>query len=337
MILLTGAAGYIGSHILVELLQSGQQVVVLDNLSTGRRQAIERVEHICQQKVVFHQGDIRDRKFLDTLFSLYSINTVIHLAGLKVIRDSLSNPLDYYDNNVSGSQQLLQAMSQAGVFHFVFSSSAAVYGEPKQASIDELHPTSLPTNPYGKSKSIVEQILMDLAISDPRWHIGILRYFNPVGAHSSGLLGEFSADQPENLVPSICRVAQHRQESLSVFGHDYPTYDGTAIRDYLHVVDLARGHLATLDFLMQKSGVHVWNLGAGRGYSVLEMMSMFEQVTGCVIPYQLMDRRAGDIPACWMNPNKAKSELGWQVELSLEQMLHDAWLWEQKNIQTERC
>lgn len=332
MILLTGAAGYIGSHILVELLQSGQQVVVLDNLCTGQTQAIAGVEQICQQKVRFYQGDIRDAQLLSSLFHRYPIDTVIHLAGLKVIQESLEAPLTYYDNNVYGSQVLLQAMAQAGVFRFVFSSSAAVYGIPEQASIDELNPTHLPTNPYGRSKGIVEQMLSDLSASNSQWQIGILRYFNPVGAHPSGLLGEYSVEHPTNLTPCICRVAQGRLASLPVFGHDYPTPDGTAIRDYLHIVDLAKGHLAALAFLQQRSGTHIWNLGTGRGYSVLEMVQTFEQVTGCNIPYELKARRAGDIPACWTNPNKAKSELGWQAELSLEQMLKDAWHWEQKNL-----
>lgn len=337
MILLTGAAGYIGSHILVELLQRGQQVVALDNLSTGDLATLREAEGLGRSaagesgkgELFFQQGDVRDGAFLAKLFQRFPIEAVIHLAGLKVIQDSLARPLDYYDNNVNGSLQLISAMAQAGVYRCVFSSTAAVYGVPDDPVIREHETQVRPISPYGRSKAMTEQMLSDLAASDPRWRIGILRYFNPVGGHPSGKLGEKSPEQPTNLVPAICRVAQGRRSFLPVFGDDYPTRDGTAVRDYLHISDLVQGHLAAMQFLLEHEGVHIWNLGTGRGYSVLEMINTFETVTGYRIPHRFMPRREGDIAACWTAPDKAASELGWRALHPLEQMLMDAWSWEQ--------
>lgn len=329
MILVTGAAGYIGSHILVELLQSGHKVIAVDNLSTGSRQAIHSAESLAGRACCFFEGDIRDREFLNQIFNRYPVQAVIHLAGLKVIEESIHNPLDYYDNNVTGSQQLLIAMEQASIHQLIFSSSAAVYGEPATPPIDETCTTTMPTNPYGRSKLIVEEMLTDLIRAPDAWRIGVLRYFNPAGAHKSGLLGEYSGPHPSNLVPHICQVAQGYLPELTIFGNDYPTPDGTGIRDYLHVVDLARGHLAALDFLQQHTGRYIWNLGTGRGYSVLEMVRTFEKVTGCKLPYRFDKRRTGDVAACWTNPAKAWEQLGWRAEYDLEQMLADVWQWQQ--------
>lgn len=330
-ILVTGGAGYIGSHTCVELLSAGYDVVVLDNLSNASAESLQRVKKIIGREPAFVPGDIRDRALLDKLFAEHDFGAVLHFAGLKAVGESVARPLAYYDNNVYGSLVLLQAMAAAGVFRFVFSSSATVYGEPEQMPISESCPLGVPTNPYGRSKLMIEQMLADLARSDDRWKVGVLRYFNPVGAHESGLIGEDPNDIPNNLLPYISQVAIGKLAQLSVFGNDYPTPDGTGVRDYIHVVDLAAGHLAALDFIRQRSGVHVWNLGTGRGYSVLEMVAAFERASGQPVPYQVVDRRPGDIAICYADPSKAREELGWEAKRGLEQMMTDAWRWQSMN------
>lgn len=331
IILITGGAGYIGSHTVVEFLLAGHTVVVLDNLCNSSKTSLKRVEKITGKSVVFVQGDIRDRLLLDSIFAEYSIDAVVHFAGLKAVGESVREPLTYYDNNVNGSIALCEAMSVAGVFRLVFSSSATVYGEPLEMPIAELCPTGIPTNPYGRSKLIVEQILQDLIVSDPRWSIALLRYFNPIGAHHSGLIGEDPHGQPNNLVPYISQVAIGKLKELSVYGSDYPTKDGTGIRDYIHVVDLAKGHLAALSFICQQQNLHIWNLGTGIGYSVLEIISAFEDASNCKIPHRIVQRRAGDIAECWSDPTKALRELGWKAELGLQEMMSDTWNWQTNN------
>lgn len=330
-ILLTGGAGYIGSHAVLELLQSGQQVVVLDNLCNSSAESLKRVEQITGCSVIFHQGDILNRVLLDKIFAEYSVDAVIHFAGLKSVGESVKNPLDYYNNNVSGSISLCQAMAVAGVFRLVFSSSATVYGEPAQIPITEACPTGVLTNPYGRSKFMVERVLQDLVASDSRWSIAILRYFNPVGAHPSGLIGEDPHGVPNNLLPYISQVAIGKLKELLIYGDDYPTPDGTGVRDYIHVVDLAKGHVCALNFINKQPGVHIWNLGTGFGYSVLEMLEAFELAAQRRIPYNIVTRRAGDIAECWSNPAKAYSELGWKAELGLAKMMQDTWRWQLNN------
>lgn len=281
----------------------------------------------------FIEGDIRDRALLDELFASHEINAVLHFAGLKSVGESVSEPLDYYENNVAGSVTLCQAMAHAGVFNLVFSSSATVYGEPTQMPIREDFPTGVPTNPYGRSKLMVEELLQDLAHSDPRWSIALLRYFNPVGAHVSGLIGEDLNGIPNNLLPYVSQVAIGTLKQLSVFGGDYPTQDGTGVRDYIHVVDLADGHLKALQTINQQAGVNIWNLGTGNGYSVLQMVSAFEQASGQPEPYQVVDRRPGDIAECWADPAKAAHELGWKAERGLPEMMTDTWRWQSGNPQ----
>ena len=332
-ILVTGGAGYIGSHTTLALLEAGFEVVVLDNLCNSSPESLLRVERICGKAPVFVQGDIRDRALLDELFAAHKIAAVLHFAGLKAVGESVQQPLDYYANNVAGSVTLCQAMAAAGVFHLVFSSSATVYGEPTQMPIREDYPTGLPTNPYGRSKLMVEELLRDLAHSDPRWSIALLRYFNPVGAHVSGLIGEDPNGIPNNLLPYVSQVAIGKLKQLSVFGADYPTLDGTGVRDYIHVVDLANGHLKALQAIEQSAGVNVWNLGTGTGYSVLQMVRAFEQASGQPVPYQVAARRPGDIAECWADPAKAARELGWQAERGLPEMMADTWRWQSANPQ----
>lgn len=330
-ILLTGGSGYIGSHTLVELLQSGHQVVVLDNLCNSSAESLKRVEQITGRSVAFYQGDIRDRALLDQVFTKHAIAAVIHFAGLKAVGESVVQPLVYYDNNVAGTLNLCQAMAAAGVYQLVFSSSATVYGKPSDMPIREDFPVGQPTNPYGRSKLMVEQFLQDLSTSDPRWAIALLRYFNPVGAHESGFIGEDPNGIPNNLVPYISQVAVGKLSQLSIYGGDYPTADGTGIRDYIHVVDLAKGHLAALNYLQSNTGSHIWNLGTGTGYSVLDVVNAFEQASGRSIPYQICPRRAGDIAECWSDPSKAITELDWKADLSLERMMQDTWRWQMNN------
>jgi len=330
-ILVTGGAGYIGSHTTLALLLAGYDVVVLDNLCNSSAESLARVTRIVGRDVTFVQGDIRDAAVLAQVFADHNIDAVLHFAGLKAVGESVAQPLRYYDNNMHGSRTLLQACADAGVFKVVFSSSATVYGEPAQMPISEACPVGQPTNPYGRSKLMVEDMLRDLAASDPRWRIAILRYFNPVGAHESGLIGEDPNGIPNNLLPYVAQVAVGKLPELAVFGNDYPTPDGTGVRDYIHVVDLADGHLRALDALQTRTGAHVWNLGTGQGYSVLEMLRAFEAASGCKVPYNFAPRRPGDIATCYADPAKAEKELGWKAQRGLDEMMRDAWRWQQMN------
>lgn len=330
-ILVTGGAGYIGSHTTLALLEAGYDVVVLDNLCNSSAEALRRVEQICGRAPTFIEGDIRDAELLTQLFKRYCISAVLHFAGLKVVNDSVRQPLAYYDNNVHGSSVLFQAMAEAGVFRLVFSSSANVYGEPACTPVREDFPTGGLTNPYGRSKLMVEEILRDLAQADARWQIALLRYFNPVGAHNSGLIGEDPHGTPSNLLPYISQVAIGKLPELSVFGGDYPTPDGTGMRDYIHVVDLAAGHLKALSALQNRSGAHVWNLGTGTGYSVLEMIHAFERASGRAVPYRIAPRRTGDIAESWADVSKAARELDWRARHDLRTMMEDAWRWQSNN------
>ena len=330
-ILVTGGAGYIGSHSTLALLQAGYDVVVIDNLSNSSYESLQRVADIAGRSATFVHGDVRDAKLLYNVLLSHRVFAVLHFAGLKAVGESVENPLHYYDNNVNGSLTLILAMAKAGVFRLVFSSSATVYGEPDIVPISETTRTG-PTSPYGRSKLMIEELLRDVANSDPRWRIGVLRYFNPVGAHDSGLIGEDPNGIPNNLLPFISQVAVGRLPELAVFGNDYPTPDGTGVRDYIHVVDLANGHLKALTGLdLQNTGWNVWNLGTGRGYSVLEIIQAFEAASGRKIPYRVKPRRSGDIAICWSDPRKAQRELGWQAERGLTKMMEDTWRWQSMN------
>ncbi len=330
-ILVTGGAGYIGTHTCVELLAAGYELVVLDNLSNSKPIALERVKHITEKSVLFHRADIRNRAELREVFKQHSIQSVIHFAGLKSVGESVEQPLRYYDNNVSGTIALCEVMAEFGVRNIVFSSSATVYGDPHTVPIHEDFPVGGTTNPYGSSKLMIEQILRDLHISDPAWRITILRYFNPVGAHESGLIGEDPNGIPNNLMPFIAQVAVGRREFLRVFGKDYPTPDGTGVRDYIHVVDLAKGHVAALDYLAKNEGLLTVNLGTGQGYSVLQMVSAFQKASGREIAYQIVERRNGDIACCYADPALAKEILGWSAKLGIDQMCQDSWRWQSMN------
>lgn len=327
-VLVTGGAGYIGSHTVVELLNAGHQVVVLDNLSNSSDRVFDRIEAITGKSVTFVKGDIRDDVSLDQVFQNSDIEAVIHFAGLKAVGESVSQPLEYYRNNVGGTLQLLQAMIRGNCKKLVFSSSATVYGDPASVPIKEGFPLSA-TNPYGRSKLMVESVLQDLAASDPEWQLMLLRYFNPVGAHPSGLIGEDPRGIPNNLMPFVAQVAVGRRDALRVFGNDYPTEDGTGVRDYIHVVDLARGHLAAMDRL--QSGCESCNLGTGSGYSVLQVVHAFEQTSGRPIPYEIVDRRPGDIAICYADTSHSKARLGWQAVMGLEDMVRDHWHWQLQN------
>jgi UDP-glucose 4-epimerase len=329
-VLVTGGAGYIGSHTCVELLQAGIHVVALDNLCNSREESLRRVGEITGQGVGFFEVDLRDRETLDEIFTHGRFDAVVHFAGLKAVGESVAQPLEYYDNNVQGTLTLCQVMAAAGVRNLVFSSSATVYGDPATVPIREDFPVGA-TNPYGRSKLFIEEILRDLHVSDPRWNIALLRYFNPVGAHESGRIGEDPNGIPNNLMPYIAQVAVGRLQRLRVFGNDYPTPDGTGVRDYIHVVDLARGHLAALRKLQEAPGVVTYNLGTGRGYSVLEVIAAFEQASGRSIPYDIVERRPGDIACCYADPSRARDELGWSAEYDLERMVADAWRWQSQN------
>ncbi|MBB4798267.1 UDP-glucose 4-epimerase [Brevundimonas bullata] len=330
-ILLTGGAGYIGSHVLLRCLEAGYEVIVLDNLENSSRESVRRVEHLTGRVVHFCLGDIRDAENLDRIFTEHQVDAVMHFAGLKAIGESLAEPLRYYDTNVNGSVTLCAAMARAGVFRLVFSSTASVYGNQTEMPLNESSPRGSPASPYGWSKLMVEQILEDLASSDPRWSIGTLRYFNPVGAHPSGQIGEDSQGEPSNLVPYIAQVASGRRKHLSVYGNDYPTTDGTGVRDYIHVLDLADGHLAAMDRLTQSTGYKLWNLGTGQGFSVQEVIRGFEQACGQSIPHRFVPRRPGDVAQSWADPALARSELGWQSKLGLDDMLADHWRWQKMN------
>ena len=330
-VFITGGAGYIGSHTTLALLHSGHGVVVLDNLCNSSAESLKRVAQLAGREPMFVKGDIRDRESLDRIFADQAVDSVLHFAGLKAVGESVNQPLRYYDNNVHGSQVLLQACADAGVFNLVFSSSATVYGEPAQMPISEACPLGQPTNPYGRSKLMVEDMLRDVAASDRRWRIAILRYFNPVGAHESGLMGEDPNGIPNNLLPYVAQVAVGKLPELAVFGNDYPTPDGTGVRDYIHVVDLAEGHLRALEALQTRTGAHVWNLGTGRGYSVLEMVRSFEAASGKPVPYKIAPRRPGDIATCYADPAKAERELSWKAQRGLDEMMRDAWRWQSMN------
>lgn len=328
MILVTGGAGYIGSHAAVELMAAGRDVFIIDNLCNSKRSVIDRVERIAGRRPPFAEIDVRDRAALRQLFAAQRFDAVIHFAGLKAVGESVEKPLAYYDNNVYGSVTLAECMAEAGVKTLVFSSSATVYGEPASVPIREDFALSA-ANPYGRSKLMIEEILRDLAAADSSWRIGLLRYFNPVGAHPSGLIGEDPNDIPNNLVPYIAQVAVGRLRELAIFGNDYPTPDGTGVRDYIHVVDLARGHLAALEALRARPGVATVNLGTGRGYSVLEMVRAFEAASGKPVPYRIVARRPGDIAQCYADPALAARLLGWRATLGLEAMCADTWRWQQ--------
>jgi len=329
-ILVTGGAGYIGSHTVVELLNSGQNVVIVDNLVNSSIEALHRVESITGKSVTFYQGDVLNKALLQKVFSDHQIHSVIHFAGLKAVGESVAQPLKYYENNVTGTLVLCEVMAEHGIKNLVFSSSATVYGDPASLPITEDFPTGA-TNPYGQSKLMVEQILHDLNHADSSWNIARLRYFNPVGAHVSGRIGEDPNDIPNNLMPFIAQVAVGKREKLSVFGGDYPTHDGTGVRDYIHVVDLATGHLRALEKLNTKPGLVTYNLGTGQGYSVLDMIKAFEKASGKSIPYQIVERRPGDIAACYAAPQKARTELGWQATHTLEDMAESSWKWQSTN------
>ncbi len=327
-VLVTGGAGYIGSHTCVELLHAGHDVIVFDNLCNSKAGVLDRIAQITGRRPEFIEGDIRDRAALDRIFATRSIAAVLHFAGLKAVGESVAQPLEYYDNNVHGSMVLFDAMLRHGVRTLVFSSSATVYGVPATLPIREDFPLE-PANPYGRTKAMVEDILRDLAVADPQWRVALLRYFNPVGAHESGLIGESPNGIPNNLMPYVSQVAAGKLEALSVFGDDYATADGTGVRDYIHVVDLAKGHLAALDYLGKSAGVITVNLGTGQGYSVLDMVRAFERVNAKKIPYRIVGRRAGDIAACYTDPQRAHTLLGWRAELDLERMCRDTWRWQQ--------
>lgn len=330
MILVTGGAGYIGSHTVVELLAAGHELLILDNFSNSSPKVLERIERISGRRPQLVEGDIRDRQLLARLFAAHPLQAVIHFAGLKAVGESVEQPLRYYDNNVVGSLHLFEAMAAAGVFRLVFSSSATVYGDPHAVPIDEGFPLQA-TNPYGRSKLIIEDMLRDIGRSDPRWRVALLRYFNPVGAHASGLIGEDPRGIPNNLMPYVAQVAVGRRSELGVFGGDYPTADGTGVRDYIHVVDLARGHLAALDKIDALEGIVPINLGTGRGYSVLDVVAAFEQVSGRPVPYRIVDRRPGDVAACYADPRLAHKLLGWAAERDLVAMCSDTWRWQSAN------
>jgi UDP-glucose 4-epimerase len=330
MILVTGGTGYIGSHTVVELLAAGKDVLILDNYANSSPKVLERIAKISGRAPAFREGDIRDADGLRALFAAHRIEAVIHFAGLKAVGESVEQPLTYYDNNVNGTLCLLQAMRQAGVRRLVFSSSATVYGDPHHVPIREDFPLQA-TNPYGRSKLMVEEMLRDLQRAEADWQIAILRYFNPVGAHPSGLIGENPNGIPNNLMPFVAQVAVGKRAQLSVFGNDYPTPDGTGVRDYIHVVDLAQGHLAALAALARSGQSLTVNLGTGQGYSVLDMVRAFEAASGRPVPYQIVARRAGDIATCYADPQLAGELLGWQARRGIGEMCADAWRWQSKN------
>ena len=330
-ILVTGGTGYIGSPTVVELQQAGYDVVVIDNLSNSSEKSLERVEAITGKKVPFYKVDILDRKGLEEVFAKEDITGCIHFAGLKSVGESVEKPLEYYENNIAGTLTLTDVMRKHGVKNIIFSSSATVYGDPAQIPITEECPKGQCTNPYGWTKSMLEQILTDMQKADPEWNVVILRYFNPIGAHKSGTIGENPNGIPNNLMPYVTQVAVGRLPVLGVFGDDYNTPDGTGVRDYIHVVDLAKGHVKALKKIEDKSGLNVYNLGTGTGYSVLDIVHSFEKATGVKIPYEIKPRRAGDIAVCYSDASKAKRELDWTAENDITQMCEDSWRWQSNN------
>ncbi len=331
-ILVTGGAGFIGSHTCVELLNAGYEVVVVDNLYNASEKALERVEQITGKKVTFYEADILDRDALDAIFEKEAIDSVIHFAGYKAVGESVRKPIEYYYNNITGTLILCDVMRKHGVKNIVFSSSATVYGDPAFIPITEECPKGKITNPYGQTKGMLEQVLTDIYVSDPEWKVVLLRYFNPIGAHKSGLIGEDPKGIPNNLVPYVAQVAIGKLKCLGVFGNDYDTPDGTGVRDYIHVVDLAKGHVAAIQKVEKtEPGVLNYNLGTGKGYSVLDVVHAFEKACGKEIPYEIKPRRAGDIATCYADPTKAKNELGWVAEYGIEEMCEDSWRWQTMN------
>lgn len=340
-ILLTGGAGYIGSHTIIELYKAGHTVVVIDNLVNSNKEALRRVSKIIGEEFPFEKVDIRDRESLDRLFGKYHIDAVINFAGLKAVGESVSKPLEYYENNMNGVFVLLDVMRNHSCKNIIFSSSATVYGDPAIIPITEECPKGQCTNPYGWTKSMLEQVLIDVQKADPEWNVVLLRYFNPIGAHESGLIGENPNGIPNNLMPYITQTAVGLRKELGIFGNDYDTHDGTGVRDYIHVVDLARGHVAALKVFEKRNvissqrdeekGLYIYNLGTGHGYSVLDVVKAFEKVNGVKIPYVIKERRPGDIATCYCNPTKAKEELGWEAEYGIEEMCRDSWRWQSQN------
>ncbi|MEJ2899318.1 UDP-glucose 4-epimerase GalE [Acinetobacter sp. NS-4] len=330
-ILVTGGAGYIGSHTCVELLNSAHDVIVLDNLCNSSEESLNRVQQISEKTLTFVQGDIRDAQVLDQVFQQHHIDAVIHFAGLKAVGESQQIPLAYFDNNISGSIQLVQAMQRAGVFNLVFSSSATVYDEANVSPLNEDMPTGMPSNNYGYTKLIVEQLLQKLSVADERWSIALLRYFNPVGAHKSGRIGEDPQGIPNNLMPFVTQVAVGRREKLAIFGNDYDTVDGTGVRDYIHVVDLANAHLCALNNRLMAKGCRAWNIGTGQGSSVLEVVKTFERVNHVPVAYSIEPRREGDVATSFADNSRAVQELGWKPQYTLEDMLENSWNWQKQN------
>ena len=331
-VLVTGGAGYIGSHTCVELLEKGYGVVVVDNLVNSNAKSLERVQQIAGKDLAFYQEDVRNRGAMDAIFEKHDISCVIHFAGLKAVGESVSMPLEYYDNNLNSTITLCQSMKEHGVHDIVFSSSATVYSGDNEMPLSETgSKTGMCTNPYGWTKYMSEQILRDTAAAVPDWSISLLRYFNPIGAHSSGLIGEDPRGIPNNLMPYISQVAIGRRDHLSVYGNDYNTHDGTGVRDYIHVVDLARGHVAAIEYMLGHRGENVFNLGTGTGYSVLDMVKAFERVTGVKIPYEIVDRRPGDLATVYASPDKSAQLLGWKAQYTLDDMCRDTWAWQSKN------
>ncbi len=329
-ILVTGGAGYIGSHSCVELLNAGYELIVVDNFSNSKPESLERIKEITGKDIKFYEVDLLDRSGLEDVFVNNDIEAVIHFAGLKAVGESVSIPLHYYHNNITGTLILCEVMSKYGVKNLVFSSSATVYGMPERVPITEDFPLSA-TNPYGRTKLMIEEILRDLYVADNSWSIALLRYFNPIGAHESGTIGEDPNGIPNNLMPFITQVAIGKLQELQVFGNDYPTVDGTGVRDYIHVVDLANGHLKALEKIMSSNGVEAYNLGTGTGYSVLEIVAAFEKASEREVPYQIVARRPGDVAICYADPSKAKNELGWTAERGIEDMCQDSWKWQEQN------
>ena len=327
----TGGAGFIGSHTCVELLEAGYEVVVVDNLYNASRKSMDRIEQITGKKPIFYEADILDREALNKIFEKEQIDSVIHFAGLKAVGESVAKPIEYYYNNIAGTLVLCDVMRNHNVKNIVFSSSATVYGDPAFIPITEECPKGKITNPYGQTKGMLEQVLEDIHVSDPEWNVILLRYFNPIGAHKSGLIGEDPKGIPNNLVPYVAQVAIGKLECLGVFGDDYDTPDGTGVRDYIHVVDLAKGHVAAIKKLEEKKGVLIYNLGTGKGYSVLDVVHAFEKACGKKIPYAVKPRRPGDIATCYADPAKAKAELGWEAENGIEEMCADSWRWQSMN------
>ena len=330
-ILVAGGAGYIGSHTCVELLNAGYEVVVIDNLYNSSEEALRRVEKITGKTVKFYEGDLLNREDVEKVFEQESIDSVIHFAGLKAVGESVAKPLEYYHNNITGTLILCDVMRQHGCKNIVFSSSATVYGDPAFVPITEECPKGKITNPYGQTKGMLEQILTDLYVGDPEWKVILLRYFNPIGAHKSGLIGEDPKGIPNNLVPYIAQVSVGKLEKLGVFGNDYPTPDGTGVCDYIHVVDLAVGHVKAIEKLNSLEGVEIYNLGTGKGYSVLEVLHAYEKACGKTLPYEIKERRPGDIPTCYADSAKAKRELGWEAQYGIEEMCEDSYRWQSMN------